>query len=108
MCEVSDQPIHLTPQGPPRTGKTTWTHNQALMELGALVCTARVPRCGICPVTAGCATFPLLEAAEREAAEREALNATAPLTPKGKRRSIRAKAPTSKPTTKSTASGSRG
>ena len=25
----------------PRTGRTTWTHNQALMELGALVCTAR-------------------------------------------------------------------
>ncbi len=34
----------------PRTGKATWTHNQALMELGALVCTARVKRCGTCPV----------------------------------------------------------
>jgi A/G-specific adenine glycosylase len=38
----------------PRTGKATWTQNQALMELGALVCTARVARCGICPVTAVC------------------------------------------------------
>ena len=38
----------------PRTGKSTWTHNQALMELGALVCTARVKRCGKCPVRAGC------------------------------------------------------
>jgi A/G-specific adenine glycosylase len=34
----------------PRTGKTAWTQNQALMELGALVCTARVKRCEICPL----------------------------------------------------------
>ena len=40
----------------PRTGKATWTHNQALMELGALVCTARVMRCGDCPVSAVCGT----------------------------------------------------
>ena len=41
----------------PRTGRATWTHNQALMELGALVCTARVRRCGECPVRKVCATF---------------------------------------------------
>ena len=29
--------------------------NQATMELGATVCTARAPRCGECPVRAGCA-----------------------------------------------------
>jgi A/G-specific adenine glycosylase len=40
----------------PRTGKATWTHNQALMELGALVCTARVAHCGKCPVRAVCET----------------------------------------------------
>lgn len=40
----------------PRTGKATWAHNQALMELGALVCTARVARCGECPVRRECAT----------------------------------------------------
>jgi A/G-specific adenine glycosylase len=40
----------------PRTGATTWTHNQALMELGALVCTARVARCGKCPVRRVCAS----------------------------------------------------
>jgi A/G-specific adenine glycosylase len=40
----------------PRTGGTTWTHNQALMELGALVCTARVARCGECPVAGVCET----------------------------------------------------
>ena len=28
--------------------------NQALMELGAMVCTPRDPRCGECPVSAGC------------------------------------------------------
>jgi A/G-specific adenine glycosylase len=40
----------------PRTGAATWTHNQALMELGALVCTAREARCAICPVRRYCAT----------------------------------------------------
>lgn len=40
----------------PRTGRDAWTHNQALMELGALVCTARVRRCSSCPVCAVCAT----------------------------------------------------
>jgi A/G-specific adenine glycosylase len=38
----------------PRTGKATWTHNQALMELGALVCTARIARCDVCPVSSLC------------------------------------------------------
>ena len=41
----------------PRTGKATWVHNQALMELGALICTARVKRCGGCPVAPLCADF---------------------------------------------------
>jgi len=40
----------------PRTGRATWTHNQALMELGALVCTARVARCDQCPVRRECLT----------------------------------------------------
>ena len=40
----------------PRTGAATWTHNQAMMELGALVCTARVARCAGCPVRTVCAT----------------------------------------------------
>lgn len=38
----------------PRTGQLTWTHNQALMELGALVCSARAPKCDQCPVRTGC------------------------------------------------------
>lgn len=41
----------------PRTGKATWVHNQALMELGALVCTARVKRCDICPLRGVCKTY---------------------------------------------------
>ncbi len=40
----------------PRTGKDAWSFNQAIMELGALVCTARVARCGICPVRPVCST----------------------------------------------------
>ncbi len=40
----------------PRRGITAWRFNQAIMELGALVCTARVARCGECPVAAGCVT----------------------------------------------------
>jgi A/G-specific adenine glycosylase len=38
----------------PRTGRATWTHNQAIMELGALVCTARVAHCDRCPVRSVC------------------------------------------------------
>jgi A/G-specific adenine glycosylase len=41
----------------PRTGRDTYTHNQALMELGALICTARVRHCTRCPVRGVCATF---------------------------------------------------
>lgn len=40
----------------PRTGKATWTHNQAIMELGALVCTARKANCDRCPVKPLCYT----------------------------------------------------
>jgi A/G-specific adenine glycosylase len=40
----------------PRTGRAAWTHNQALMELGALICTARVRHCDRCPVSRLCAT----------------------------------------------------
>ena len=58
----------------PRTGRATWTQNQALMELGALVCTARVKRCPACPVRTECRTF----AKDQKAAKRTE--------PKGKRR----------------------
>jgi A/G-specific adenine glycosylase len=32
--------------------------NQALMDFGATLCTARKPRCGECPLRAGCAAYP--------------------------------------------------
>ena len=38
----------------PRTGKAGWSHNQALMELGALVCTARSANCAACPIKRQC------------------------------------------------------
>ncbi len=41
----------------PRRGKAAWTFNQALMELGALVCSARAPKCGACPVRRSCAWY---------------------------------------------------
>jgi A/G-specific adenine glycosylase len=40
----------------PRTGRSTWTHNQALMELGALVCRAHAKACVGCPVRNSCKT----------------------------------------------------
>jgi A/G-specific adenine glycosylase len=51
----------------PRTGGATWTHNQALMELGALVCTARVAHCGRCPVSSVCRTAAKAAARNRAA-----------------------------------------
>src|SRR3954469_4045484 len=38
---------------PPPPGRAA-DFNQATMELGATVCTARTPRCGACPLRAGC------------------------------------------------------
>jgi len=40
----------------PRHGKAAWLFNQAIMELGAVVCTAREARCGRCPVRTVCAS----------------------------------------------------
>jgi A/G-specific adenine glycosylase len=38
----------------PKSGKTAWKFNQALMELGALICPARKPKCPECPVRSEC------------------------------------------------------
>jgi len=40
----------------PKQGERAWRFNQALMELGALVCTARVARCQCCPLISVCKT----------------------------------------------------
>jgi A/G-specific adenine glycosylase len=49
----------------PRHGKQAWQFNQAIMELGALICTARVARCGECPVRTVCKTG--MKSVKREA-----------------------------------------
>ncbi|HEV2752131.1 MAG TPA: A/G-specific adenine glycosylase [Gemmatimonadales bacterium] len=40
----------------PRNGKRAWKFNQAVMELGALICVARRPKCPQCPVRRVCKT----------------------------------------------------
>jgi A/G-specific adenine glycosylase len=40
----------------PKTGKRAWRFNQAIMELGALICVARKPKCPECPVRPNCKT----------------------------------------------------
>ena len=47
----------LAEQLVPKQGERAWRFNQALMELGALVCTARKPKCPECPVRNNCRTF---------------------------------------------------
>ena len=38
----------------PKDGKKAWKFNQAIMELGALICVARKPKCPECPVRTDC------------------------------------------------------
>lgn len=45
---------------PPGNG---WTWNQALIEFGALQCTARKPACVICPLQAECRAYPAIQTA---------------------------------------------
>jgi A/G-specific adenine glycosylase len=40
----------------PKNGKRAWKFNQAVMELGALVCVAKKPKCSECPVRPICRT----------------------------------------------------
>lgn len=40
-----------------------WTWNQAIMEFGAIHCTARKPQCLTCPVQSQCSAFPEIQAA---------------------------------------------
>ncbi len=51
--ETWDIAAHLVP----KNGKKAWRFNQAMMELGALICTARKPKCPACPVNVNCRTF---------------------------------------------------
>jgi A/G-specific adenine glycosylase len=47
----------------PRT--QVFDFNQALMDFGATLCTARKPKCLICPMRAGCAAYPFNPEHER-------------------------------------------
>jgi len=49
----------------PGDGKRAWKFNQAIMELGALICVARKPRCAICPVVTECRTGRLMGISRR-------------------------------------------
>ena len=40
----------------PTNARTAWEFNQAMMDLGALVCVARTPCCSECPVRTACRT----------------------------------------------------
>ena len=73
----------------PRRGTEVWTHNQALMELGALVCTARVRRCAGCPVKPVCLTNEAKGCAEEAQVSLENIPAFARLTRRRRERSAR-------------------
>ncbi len=51
----------------PRSGRHAWTHNQALIELGALLCTARVAHCDRCPQATACVSAVPRRRTNREA-----------------------------------------
>jgi A/G-specific adenine glycosylase len=44
-----------------------WAWNQAIMELGALICTAAAPACWRCPVQAHCAAYAAWRSADEQA-----------------------------------------
>src|SRR5437899_1629822 len=54
----------------PKTGKRAWKFNQAIMELGALICVARKPRCPQCPVRPVCRTGKARRTGENSGEER--------------------------------------
>jgi len=51
-----DLSARLLPRG------EAYDFNQALMDLGATICTARRPRCPACPLAGICASYPLARA----------------------------------------------
>ncbi len=65
--EVWRRAAELLPRG------RAYEWNQALMDVGATVCTARKPSCGICPVRTLCASRPIMRPSPREIRTREKL-----------------------------------
>lgn len=52
--DVVEQAAQRSPAHPPALSGNCSALNQALMELGALVCTPRDPQCGVCPLATFC------------------------------------------------------
>jgi len=50
----------------PRRGKSAWAFNQAIMELGALICTAAAPACWRCPAHHFCRAYAARRAADEQ------------------------------------------
>ena len=48
--------------------KHVFDFNQALMDFGATICTARKPKCDACPMTRSCTSFPRMGRAKAAAA----------------------------------------
>jgi A/G-specific adenine glycosylase len=61
----------------PRGRGYDWT--QALMDLGAIICTARTPRCPSCPVAAHCLSRPVMRQRSPSLPRREVLLAGVPV-----------------------------
>jgi len=56
-CQTAKTTRNMAQLLQPRRRATIWAFNQALMELGALVCTARAPKCAQCPVSSDCSWY---------------------------------------------------
>jgi A/G-specific adenine glycosylase len=69
--ELDAEALALVPHG----AAHDW--NSALMDLGTAICTARAPKCLICPIRASCAAAPI-DAAELERARRVHAKAPSP------------------------------
>jgi A/G-specific adenine glycosylase len=56
--------------------KRTFDFNQALMDFGAMLCTARKPKCLVCPMATFCSAYPFNS--EHETAHKEVRRSMAP------------------------------
>jgi A/G-specific adenine glycosylase len=71
--EIWNDALHLLPSGNP------YRWNQALMDMGALVCTARNPSCDRCPVNSLCVSRPTMRRERRPARKVERSHRGIPL-----------------------------
>ena len=55
--DLSARPLARAARNVERPGRSCAQFNESLMELGALVCTPRQPRCDVCPIAADCIAY---------------------------------------------------